>query len=302
MADGYTIVASSVAAITARLCTHPIDTIKTRLQANSLSRSPGQTYSQWLTFIIHQGSQHDTPWRPVFRQLYSGLSVTLLFSVPALSVYLTSYEATKHYLDQHDIIARDRLANHMVSGGTAEILAGTLFTPMEVLKNQLQTSSSPPTRSATFGLARTIYRQEGLTGFYRGYWMGLVVFLPHTMIYFATYERFKTWLGSHHHHEGYGSQLPWTSYVVASSTASLISSAVSAPLDIIKTRWQVSASEQGKLYRQGPWQIAKHLWVKEGQWKGLTKGLAARVIWAIPTTAISMTVFEIVKDYRRFFT
>lgn len=257
----------------------------------------GQSNAQWLTYIIHQGSgsQSQPLWKHVPRQLYSGLSVTLLFSVPALSVYLSTYESTKRYLDHHDLAGHDKLVNHMLSGATAEIFAGTLFTPMEVLKNQLQTS---PTRMTAYPLAQHIYHKEGLSGFYRGYWMGLVVFLPHTMIYFAAYEHFKSILGNGRGNR-YASHLPWGYYLVASSAASLISSAVSAPLDIIKTRWQVSASEQGKSYRQGPWQIAKHLWVKEGQWKGLTKGLAARVVWAIPTTAISMTVFELVKDYRR---
>ncbi|ORZ17292.1 mitochondrial carrier domain-containing protein [Absidia repens] len=354
MTDGYTVFASSIAAISARLCTHPIDTIKTRLQANNQPRTPGQSYGQWLTFIITQGNTtHSSAAWKVPRQLYSGLSVTLLFSVPALSVYLSCYEASKRYLDQHNLAAHDKLANHMLSGGAAEIMAGTLFTPMEVLKNQLQTTTSasaktimnhePPshhvrsTNTATaWPLAKKIFRQEGLAGFYRGYWMGLVVFLPHTMIYFATYEHLKSLLSSNNNDNNnnnnnnqpfsstsaattnvssfssssstssttttnnYASHLPWTYYLVASSTASLVSSALSAPLDIIKTRWQVSASDQGKAYRQGPWQIAKQLWLLEGRWKGLTKGLGARVIWAIPTTAISMTVFEIVKDYRRF--
>ncbi|CAO3587006.1 unnamed protein product [Absidia cylindrospora] len=317
MTDGYTVFASSIAAISARLCTHPIDTIKTQLQANNQPRTPGQSYGQWLTFIITQGNtSHSSAVWKVPRQLYSGLSVTLLFSVPALSVYLSCYEASKRYLDQHTLATHDKLANHMLSGGAAEIMAGTLFTPMEVLKNQLQTTTTTTTRGA-WPLAKTIYRQEGLAGFYRGYWMGLVVFLPHTMIYFATYEHLKSLLSNNNDAtttattnvssfssspktNSYASHLPWTYYLVASSTASFVSSALSAPLDIIKTRWQVSASDQGKAYRQGPWQIAKQLWLLEGQWKGLTKGLGARVIWAIPTTAISMTVFEMIKDYRRF--
>ncbi|CAO3625939.1 unnamed protein product [Cunninghamella blakesleeana] len=204
----------------------------------------------------------------------------------------------------------------MLSGSVAEIVAGTLFTPMEVLKNQLQTSKALTTKQ----LAKTIYQQEGISGFFKGYWMGLVVFLPHTMIYFSTYEYLKSKLTIYYRMKvssssessesliinhsknqmDYASHLPWNYYLISSSIASLISSGLSAPLDIIKTRWQVSASDHGIEYRQGPLSIAKQLWKQEGQWRGFTKGIAARVLWAIPTTAISMTVFESVKDYRFF--
>ncbi|KAI8086239.1 mitochondrial carrier domain-containing protein [Halteromyces radiatus] len=291
MTDGYTLFASSIAALTARICTHPIDTIKTRLQATHQPKLQGQSYVQWMIRIINQGSISSSKWR-VARQLYSGLPVTLIFSVPALSVYLSCYESSKQYLDYNGIARHDHLGNHMISGAMAEIMAGTLFTPMEVLKNQLQTSTLTARQ-----LTQRIYQQEGLGGFFRGYWMGLIVFLPHTMIYFATYEHLKSKMIK----DGNNNNNKWTYYLFASSMASFISSGMSAPLDIIKTRWQVSASDQGKQYRKGPWHIAKHLWLYEGQWKGLAKGLGARVIWAIPTTAISMTVFETVKDYRYLF-
>ncbi|KAI9301137.1 mitochondrial carrier domain-containing protein [Cunninghamella echinulata] len=336
--DGYTIFASSIAALTARICTHPMDTIKTRLQANNKPKLSGQTYKEWIYHSILCNTDTNIKSTTttstanikkllIVRHLYSGLPVTLLFSVPALSVYLSCYEATKRYLDHSNILGYQQLGNHMISGGMAEIMAGTLFTPMEVLKNQLQTapsssSTTSTTANTTVQLAKRIYQQEGIAGFFKGYWMGLVVFLPHTMIYFSTYEYLKLKCANYytkkknmstiidHHHQSnkndnfkiddYASHLPWTYYLISSSIASFISSGLSAPLDIIKTRWQVSASDQGKAYRQGPLDIAKQLWKQEGQWRGFTKGIAARVLWAIPTTAISMTVFESIKDHRFF--
>ncbi|KAI8065681.1 mitochondrial carrier domain-containing protein [Gongronella butleri] len=315
MADGYTVFASSVAALTARVCTHPIDTIKTRLQADAGGRSASQSYRQWFSHTILASSSLSSPPKTsdIVRRLYRGLPVTLLFSVPALSVYLSCYESTKAYLSRHGYAASDHFVNHMAAGAAAETIAGFCFTPMEVLKNQLQTATTTatsaikdpasPSSSSTLTLARTIYRQEGIVGFFRGYWMGLVVFLPHTMIYFTTYEQMKKRMTRRarqltQDQAAYGSQLPWTRYLVCSSVASLVSSALSAPLDIIKTRWQVSSSEQGAAFRVGPVQIAKHMWHHEGQWRGFTKGLVARVVWAMPTTAISMTVFELLKDHR----
>jgi hypothetical protein len=81
----------------------------------------------------------------------------------------------------------------------------------------------------------------------------------------------------------------------SSSIAGVISILVSTPLDIVKTRWQISADEHGKAYRKGPLVIGKELILKEGK-GALTRGLWARIAWGIPTTAISMTVFELLKD------
>ncbi|ORX56328.1 mitochondrial carrier [Hesseltinella vesiculosa] len=308
MADSYTLFAASVAAITARVVTYPIDTIKTRLQTNHEHRPSSSTKLQWFKHTaLGISSLKQTSITTMTRQLYRGLPVTLLFSVPALSVYLSCYESSKAALAGHHIARNDHVLNHAMSGAAAEIVAGMIFTPMEVLKNQLQTSMSAApltlaTKNSTLTLVRSIYHQDGIRGFFRGYWMGLAVFLPHTVVYFVTYEQLKKWMTPADRNtqstHSYGSQLPWTRYVACSSIASLVSSGLSAPLDVIKTRWQVSSSEQGKSFRVGPVAIAKHMWKYEGRWRGFTKGLLARLIWAMPTTAISMTVFESLKDRR----
>lgn len=228
------------------------------------------------------------------RSLYRGLSITLLFSVPALSVYLTCYETTKASLGRPDAVW-----NHLISGCVAEVAAGTLFTPMEVMKNQLQTGSHA---MEGFNLAKRIWRTEGLPGFFRGYWMGLAVFVPHTMAYFAMYEeckrQFRLLSSSTTEEEETVGGLPWSAYMACSSVASTVGIVVSTPLDIVKTRWQISASEQGVAFRKGPVAITRQMWKQEGQWRAFTRGLGARIAWGIPTTAISMTVFEALKDWR----
>ncbi|KAI9316725.1 mitochondrial carrier domain-containing protein [Dichotomocladium elegans] len=269
--DVYYLFASSVAALIARVCTHPIDTIKTRLQIRNSSD--------------HGGSQVSVVG--TIRSLYRGLPVTLLFSVPALSVYLTCYETTKASLHSRGgFFSQDGVLNHLISGCAAEVAAGTLFTPMEVMKNRLQTQRSHTAMS----MAGHIWQTEGIPGFFRGYWMGLAVFVPHTMTYFAVYEQCKMIIDA--------AQLPLTAYLLCSSIASTFGIMLSTPLDIVKTRWQVSAAEQGIAFRQGPVAIIKHMWQQEGRWRAFTRGLGARIAWGIPTTAISMTVFELLKDWR----
>lgn len=181
--------------------------------------------------------------------------------------------------------------SHLLSGCAAEIAAGVLFTPMEVMKNRLQTQQKY-VAIGNRALAAKIFETEGIKGFYRGYWMGLIVFVPHSMAYFGTYEKMKQWMI-------HDQDLPVKPnvYMICSSVAGVTSILLSTPLDIIKTRWQISAAEQGKQYRQGPISIAKHMLFSEGR-GALTRGLWARIAWGIPTTALSMTLFEVIKDSR----
>lgn len=258
-----------------------MDTIKTRLQTTTQKG----THIELLKKVVLSYK---------LTSLYRGLPVTLLFSVPALSVYLSCYEATKQRLDQVYNVHRDSVTSHLASGCAAEVAAGLLFTPMEVLKNRLQTTTQQQQQKggATRTLITHILKMEGIRGFYKGYWMGLVVFVPHSMTYFFTYEKMKKWL-INNKQENKKFQL----YMLCSSIAGVTSIMLSTPLDIIKTRWQISAAEQGSQFRQGPIGIAKSMWIKEGK-NAFTRGLWARIAWGIPTTAISMTVFELLKDHR----
>lgn len=202
-----------------------------------------------------------------------------------MTVYLTCYELVKAYLDvsfEVDWLHRNALLNHAISGCFAEISAGLFFTPMEVIKSQLQIMRSDVQGVSTTSLAKSIAQTEGLRGFYRGYWLTIAVFLPHTVTYFVVYEQLKVlWPPE---------DRTFLVYLFCSAVASALGIIVSTPLDIIKTRWQVSAQEHA--YRGGPVKIAQQLWLHEGGFKAFTQGLWVRVAWGIPVTTIAMSIFE----------
>ncbi|KAK9763860.1 hypothetical protein K7432_009114 [Basidiobolus ranarum] len=294
--DAYNVVASSTAALVARVCTHPLDTVKTRLQVSLGTR------------VTVLGAAKDILHKESFTAFYRGLPVALTFSVPGLSVYLTTYDFVKANISHIKGFGEEKAANHMFSGLCAEVLSGLFWTPMEVMKNRLQIieraklpvkknmlpTTAELSGSDTLRLAREIYGRDGLRGFYQGYWITLGVFVPHTMIYFVTYEKLKTWISSYKQRGISGAEealTPWV-YVLSSAGACSIAAAISNTLDVVKTRWQV-ANRQGEL--KSSWQLAKHMWLKEGGFKAFTRGMFARVIWATPNAVISMTVYELLK-------
>lgn len=198
------LLASSTAALASRLCTHPLDTVKTRIQ---VSNSPHQGLIPTFVELVRT------------RAVYRGLPIALALSVPGLSVYLTTYDLAKDRLSrQFDGFGTDTVQNHMMSGMIAEVFSGLFWTPMEILKSKQQVenmssgmysstaatgatgkSASSPTASnvspstlpsasssttsmipkytSTANLARQIYQHEGFLGFYRGYFITLGVFV-----------------------------------------------------------------------------------------------------------------------------
>lgn len=268
-----------------------MDTIKTRIQTTLLKPEDRKSISTMIRALIFPHSQHKS-YLHAYASLYRGLPVALTFTVPALSVYLSCYEWSKQSLYKNVGIHRDSAWSHLLSGCGAEVSAGLVFTPMEVMKNRLQTQKKyADTKAST--LASQILKKEGIRGFYKGYWMSLVVFVPHSMAYFLTYEKLKKWLITE------DTQSKTGLYMLCSSLGGVAALSISTPLDIIKTRWQISAAEQGKEFRKGPMAIARNILVHEGP-SVFLRSFLGNIAWGIPTTAISMTVFELLKDNRMF--
>ena len=275
---------SSAGAVVARLVTHPLDTIKTRIQTSAGSRrSIVHTFQR----IQSQGGS---------RALYRGLPIALLVSVPALSLYLWVYDTSKQVLAEHwTATAADSFVLHGLCACLAELSSGVLWTPMEVVKNKQQGSSYQDARS-TGQWILAIYRSEGLRGFFRGYFLGLGVFLPYTVVYFTTYERLKS--GARRlvvvqsdptsRGGGGGGPLPPWVYLSCSGLSSALGAGLSNAVDVVKTRVQVQG---GTLLS-----TVRSMWAKENGLRAFTKGMGARILWLSPSVMISMTLYESLKN------
>ncbi|KAI9205694.1 mitochondrial carrier domain-containing protein [Polychytrium aggregatum] len=285
---------SSTAAITTRSLTHPLDTIKTRIQYSQHISSGAPGLASYLRSNANLS-------------LYRGLGVSLIFSVPALTVYLTTYDALKHRLGSwYGRGGGESILVHAASAATAEGLSGLLWTPMEIMKNKQQVSvlraPSAPAES-TLSLARSIYRTGGAAAFFRGYWLSLAVFMPYTVSYFVTYEQLK--IVAHralgHPDISTGSKvqsgsttaqppLPFSVYLACAAGSGALAGAISNIADVVKTRVQVDGTSA--------WTVARTMWVQEGGWKAFTKGMAARILWVMPSVAITITMYDMLKDWR----
>ncbi|KAF9211006.1 hypothetical protein BGZ59_008648 [Podila verticillata] len=287
--------ASSAAALCSRLCTHPLDTVKTRVQ---VANTPQHLFPTFLHLLRTGG-------------LYRGLPIALTLSVPGLSVYLTTYDVAKNALSkQFPGHLQDSVANHMLSAGVAEVCSGLFWTPMEVLKQKQQietgsrmTSSTLPApaqlqqsvRTKTLDLAKMIYRQEGLAGFYRGYFITLGVFVPYSMLYFASYEQLKQMAWARKQRTGAPDiqeheMLSFLTIVGCAAVACGFAAGVSNIVDVVKTRWQTSILTKNTELSSTR-KIAEAMF-QQGGLASFTRGMGARILWMVPSVAISMSTFE----------
>ncbi|BGP54886.1 hypothetical protein JCM8202v2_002473 [Rhodotorula sphaerocarpa] len=236
------------------------------------------------------------------------LPVAIGFSMPALSVYLATYEASKRYFSEQ-FLPRDReigilhqLPVFVAAGTAAELASGAIWTPLDVLKSRLQTGREG---TSAIALTKRIIRDEGWMGLMRGYWVGTAIFIPNISVYWSVYESLKS-----RYIPGYSATasssapppepvaapgtIPITlRYTLCSVTSCVIAACVTTPIEVVQARWQTSG---GKI-KGGLSEIVRQMW-KTGGPMAFTRGLSIRIAYAIPANGISMTVYESVKRWK----
>mmetsp|Transcript_14375 Transcript_14375/g.23725 ORF Transcript_14375/g.23725 Transcript_14375/m.23725 type:complete len:451 (-) Transcript_14375:169-1521(-) len=95
--------------------------------------------------------------------------------------------------------------------------------------------------SGTFPLLRQIYVKEGFAGIYAGLAPTLVMSVPNTVLYFTTYDEL---IGRLRRRNQQHQQEAWMP-LVAGSSARLLASLVTAPLELIRTRQAISGTSGG---------------------------------------------------------
>ncbi|KAI5476901.1 mitochondrial carrier protein [Pseudohyphozyma bogoriensis] len=269
--DPFILVCSSASAVSARLVAHPLDTYRIRIQT-----WPGKVVPGFRTLIP----------KPRLRTLYAGLPVAIGFSVPALSIYLTTYEASKRFLGQQ-FLSQDEDASLLQQ------------IPVFVMKARLQKGNEGTTSAVT--LMRKIWAEEGYKGVFRGYWMSMAIFIPSVSFYWFLYESFKT-----RFIPGYSAYrsttppppitdgLPLTArFTLCSVSACALAAMVTNPFEVVQSRWQTSAGKE----KGGIKEIVRGVY-RQGGVLAFTKGMSVRMAYAIPANGVSMTVYEALKQWK----
>merc|ERR1711933_396853 len=118
-------------------------------------------------------------------------------------------------------------------------------------------------------------RSEGLRGLYRAFFAHQATWAPFNGCYFMIYEQSKAWCID----AGYADvedNLEPLAQVSCACAAGIISSVITNPMDVLKTRLQVARANLEMFPYRNTLQAARHLLKHEGA-LGLVDGAFARV-------------------------
>ena len=244
----------AMAGLLSKVLTHPMDTVKANLQIQG---------------AVH-GARRTNPWRMPTASLFRGIGAVALGTAPCSAAYYASYEHGK-------AIFGDTATGGLLTGLYAQLLAGVVFTPVDVLKERLQVSWAT---QGPANLPRVLAQCAAEGGLWRGYWVNTATWLPWNAVHVALYEEGKRRWRCASQSEDVPSPACASIALASSSTAALLTS----PLDVVKTRVQT-------LQSANPAQVARDLLAREGA-RSFFAGAQARVLSMGPATALSWFLYE----------
>ncbi|CDK26468.1 unnamed protein product [Kuraishia capsulata CBS 1993] len=203
-----------------------------------------------------------------------------------------------------------------ISGAISGFIAGVAVCPLDVAKTRLQAQGSflqkHPDGLRNFekfrykglgGTLRTILKQEGIKGLYRGLPAMVLGYFPTWMIYFTVYEQNKKLTRNLFDHET-------LSFATSAILAGAVSTTLTNPIWVVKTRMMIQTGDGRTIYDRFPSkhqtgaskdaQVYKSLvdtfvkmYRKEG-WKSFYSGLLPSYI-GLTHVAIQFPIYENLK-------
>jgi solute carrier family 25 aspartate/glutamate transporter 12/13 len=247
---------------------YPLDTIKTRMQAQSMEGKEPQYKDEIDCFkqlVAKEGPA----------SLYSGLVPQLLGIAPEKAMKLTVNEALLSSLETMMPGARVWALEFIAGGGGGA--SQVVFTnPMEIVKVRLQTQKDGAPKKELW----TIVKELGVKGLYDGAGVTLARDVPSSAIFFAIYTLLR-------------GLYPDQSFL-AGAIAAIPATILVTPMDIIKTRLQKEPAEGEQQFTDW-WECLQDIVKNEGP-QALFKGSLLRVLRTSPQFGITLMVYGILTD------
>lgn len=172
------------------IATNPLWVIRTRLMVQSKNHTPfyySNAFEAFVSIFRTEG----------LKGLYKGLTPSLL-GTTHVAIQFPLYEFLKRYLSRHD--GMDTRAV-LISSVISKTMASIISYPHELIRTRLQNQSEPSNQSTARyrGLLHAIvriYKEESISGFYRGLPTNLAKVVPASAVTFFTFEVMITYFQS----------------------------------------------------------------------------------------------------------
>lgn len=124
-------------------------------------------------------------------------------TIPATGIYFASYEISVAAVSSILPFERNSIVIQSASGIPAQLMAGIIFTPIDIVKERLQVCFrgqafawlrfslcilSQATKASFSQIISGVYINGGLKGFFRGYMTNVSLWAPYGALYLAFFR------------------------------------------------------------------------------------------------------------------
>ncbi|KAH7105318.1 mitochondrial FAD carrier protein [Auriculariales sp. MPI-PUGE-AT-0066] len=286
-------IAGMGAGTAAVLCMQPLDLLKIRFQVDTTR----PTRPMGVGRAIYGAITEIYDARGV-RGLYRGVGTNIAGNASSWGLYFLFYTYMKTQAQAGDTSKALSTAQYLGYSASASAATALITNPIWVVKVRLYTTT-PDSPNAYRGLAdglSSIYRTEGIAGWFRGTLLALVG-VSNGAIQFMTYEQLKR-LGleaKRRKHEAAG--LEWnvqvdrlsnTTYTVISGASKITALILTYPYQVVRSRIQNNATAH--LYPNIRAAVSR-TFNEEGA-RAFYRGLGTNLVRVLPGTCVTFVVYE----------
>ncbi|RVX72502.1 hypothetical protein B0A52_03692 [Exophiala mesophila] len=306
------IVFGSTAGVLGKFVEYPFDTVKVRLQSQSLQ--PG---AQRLSGPLEAFSAAFRSPEGPLSSLYRGISAPLVGAAVETSSLFFSYRVAQDLLIRYTPSlgrSRDDASGKVelpfsalaACGAASGAFTSLLLTPIELIKCKMQVL--PPSHIAKelgysvnkppgpLQLIRITFRNHGLMGFWHGQLGTLIRETGGSAAWFGSYEGVKILFLKYDPSINQISDVKVWQQMLAGAAAGMSYNFAFYPADTIKSRMQTSNTAGVGATQLSFAATGRELWREQGL-KGFYRGCGITVFRAAPSSAIIFSIYEGLRKY-----
>jgi solute carrier family 25 carnitine/acylcarnitine transporter 20/29 len=259
----------------------PLDTIKVRMQADTLKQYKG------VIDCATKAIRNEGPLA-----LYKGIGPPLAATTPMYALCFFGYNQGKRVFCDDDAFDPEnlKLVQIGLAGACSALFTTPIQAPQELLKCTLQTQTKGQFKGA-IDVAKHLYATGGFRALTRGFSITLLRDASASVMYFSWYELMKAKLSAVPGLSSDG-KVNFGGVLVAGGVAGIWNWAPAIPFDVFKTKFQTSAPGTYSGAILGSKSVMKEVLANEGI-KGCFRGTAPIFIRAVPANAACFCGYEV---------